>query len=326
MKNAEKISLIIYISLLCLSLNPTKTRAACNPNDQQALLQIKAGFQNTSAFSTWDQNTDCCSGSWRFVRCTSGLPTARVISLSLEGVGDDIAEIIGCIPAAIGDLPFLEVLQFSRLPKLVGPIPASITKLSNLAVLVIKQNNKLGGPIPTMLSKIKSLTQLDLSSNAFAGAIPSSFNKLTGSIPESFASFQPPNGLQLKLMNNQLSGTIPKALARTKLAGLDVTGNRFTGDVSFLFGKNKILGDLSLRQNNFKFDFAKVGLPEVLRTLDISHNSIYGSLPSDQLALFSIDVSYNQLSGPIPSSLSKFNASNFEHNKCLCGAALSPCK
>lgn len=152
-------------------------------------------------------------------------------------------------------------------------------------------------------------------------------NQLTGTIPESFASFK--SSVDLKLANNKLSGPIPKSLGNAKLSGLDVSGNRFTGDVSFLFGKDKLLGDLSLSKNQFKFEFTNIELPQGLRTLDISYNEIYGSIPKNigQLpVLQSIDFSNNQLCGQIPSALKQFNASLFANNKCLCGAPLAPCK
>lgn len=330
----RQLSPLFHIFLLCLSsLTLSQSAIVCNAQDKQALLQIKNQFQNSSAFSTWDPKTDCCS--WRFVQCNSDLWPDRVNILFF----DDVNDIAGPIPPAVGNLPYLVVLQFSKLPNLIGPIPATITKLSNLQVLVIKQNKKLTGSIPDFLSEMKSVREMDLSFNSFSGTIPSflsilpnlysldlSSNKLTGSIPESFGSFKP--GLDLKVMNNQLSGMIPRSLGKANLSGLDVSGNRFTGDASFMFTGDR-LGDISLRQNQFKFDFTNVNLPQGLRTIDIAHNQIYGSIPRNigQLpVLQSVDFSYNQLCGQIPTGLKQFDPSRFANNKCLCGVPLPPCK
>ncbi|XP_057532941.1 polygalacturonase inhibitor 2-like [Amaranthus tricolor] len=144
----------------------------CNPQDQQALLKIKSHFQNPPSFSNWIPITDCCQ--WRNVQCNNDLRPDRVNFLFLDGLND----ISGTVPDAVGDLAYLNVLQFSKLPILIGPIPDSVTKLSNLQVLVIKENKNVSGRIPEFLSKVKSVLQLDLSSNAFSGSIPSSLSML----------------------------------------------------------------------------------------------------------------------------------------------------
>jgi len=249
-------------------------------------------------------------------------------------------DVVGQIPPIVGDLPYLTSLRFFQLSNLTGSIPQTITKLTRLQVLDLSSNH-LTGPIPDFLSQIKSLEQVYLFSNSFSGPIPSSLsllpnifdlelfrNKLTGSIPESFGSFK--TGLTLQVFDNLLSGSIPRSLGQANLTILDVSGNRFTGDVSFLFARDKALNTIVLRQNKFKFDFTNVDLPQFLRGIDIAHNQIYGSLPKrlGQLPLSFIDVSYNQLCGPIPKGrrLKRFSPIRFAHNKCLCGPPLPPCK
>lgn len=324
--------------LICLQylFSPTLCQFSlpCNDEDKQILLQVKKEFRNPSIFSTWNANTDCCN-SWRFVSCNNDLRLGRVSSLSF----DNVNEITGQIPPTIGNLTYLKVLRFSRLPNLIGPIPETITRLPDLEVFTITQNKKLSGSIPNFSDQMKSVGTIELYSNSFTGTIPSSLslvpnlfrldlssNKLTGSIPVSFGSFK--RNVDLKLMNNKLSGTIPRSLAQADLLGLDVSGNQFTGDVSFILGGTR-LNDFIIRQNHFKFDFTNVRLSQNLGIIDIAHNEIYGSIPKEigQLpVLQTIDFSYNQLCGPIPSSLKQFNSSAFAHNKCLCGAPLPPCK
>ena len=92
---------------------------------------------------------------------------------------------------------------------------------------------------------------------------------------------------------------------------------------NFKFCKDKTMLELiKLDHNNFKFDFSNLDLPMGIRTLDISHNEIHGSLPKllGQLPLESINVSYNNLCGMIPTGgwLKQFSRESFAHNKCLC--------
>lgn len=196
--------LSIFLSILFISL---PSSYCCNPNDKNALLQIKKSLNNPPLLSSWNPRTDCCT-SWTGVECTD----RRVTALSISS-----GAISGQIPYQIGDLPELRTLDFSYLTHLTGNIPRTITKLKNLDLLRLKQTN-LSGPIPVYISELKSVTFLDLSFNQFTGPIPGSLsqmpklqaiqindNKLTGSIPNSFGSFVG-NVPNLYLFNNKLSG------------------------------------------------------------------------------------------------------------------------
>ena len=68
----------------------------------------------------------------------------------------------------------------------------------------------------------------------------------------------------------------------------------------------------------------QIGELQRLETLNLSHNKLFGSIPStfnDLLSLTSVDISYNQLEGPVP-SIKAFREAPFEaftNNKGLCG-------
>lgn len=324
--------------LISFSLLLSISAELCNPSDKSTLLKIKQSLQNSPrSFSTWKPNTDCCK-TWDNIVCSeNGAPTGRVTLLTIAG---DEA-IVGPLPPSIGDLPYLATLQIFSNPNLTGPIPVTIGKLTRLTFLALSAN-KLTGPIPGSLGHLTRLENLDLESNRLTGTIPPSlsllpvinnldlsFNQLTGSIPASFGAFK--TGLLLQVVNNRLSGPIPRSLGRANLTTLDVSGNKFTGDVSFVLnGRDKALESIVLRGNRFKFDISKVDLPRGLKLIDIAENMIYGSLPRrlGQLPLNFIDVSYNQLCGPIPKGrrLKQFRPLRFGHNKCLCDLPLPPCK
>lgn len=336
------LSLLLLITLHHPSLSSARR---CHPDDERALLKIKAHFNNATTFSSWTPQTPCCR-KWRLVYCKR-LNNSKIFRVNfLEISGED--GIYGEIPSAVGDLPYLETLIFRLLPNLTGPIPPAIGKLTQLGFLLLNWNN-LTGPIPPFFSRLTNLLTLGLNNNRLTGHIPPFLgrlpklsgialykNQLTGPIPDTFGLL--PNKTQLELADNNLSGKIPRSMGRVNFAAVDLSGNQLTGDASFLFGEDKTeLAHLILARNKLSFDLSKTVFPTdqleaQLLVLDLSHNMIYGRLPSwlgRSSLIYSFDVSYNRLCGPIPTDggkLQEFDASAFSHNKCLCGAPLAPCK
>ncbi|XP_021770424.1 polygalacturonase inhibitor-like [Chenopodium quinoa] len=334
MKSQLKISLFLFSLLITTSSLLTLSLAAelCHPNDKNALLEIKAHLgPNTTFFSSWQPNTDCCK-TWYNVGCDNQTNRVKYLTIGQNN------ELIGQIPPIVGQLTGLEVLYFNDMPGLTGLIPSSISNLVNLQDLEFFRTN-LTGSIPQSLYRLKKLNILDLSENKFNGLIPASLsripnlqkltlqkNQLSGSIPESFSSFK---NLALQVSDNNLSGPIPKSLSQAGFSWLDLSNNQFIGDASFLFRNPKLIL-IYLRNNAFSFDFSNVVFNSRLQGLDVSHNMIYGSLPRQlsQLPLQVFNVSYNQLCGPVPTGkwLTRFGADSFENNKCLCGGPLPACK
>lgn len=324
------LSVVFFLSLPFSSLS-----ARCNPHDKKVLLQIKKSLNNPYLLASWNPATaDCCD--WYCLECNS--TTHRVTALTM--FADD--KLSGHIPAAVGDLPYLQTLMFHKLPNLVGEIPPTITKLSNLRGIRISWTN-LSGPVPSFLGQIKNLDSLDLSFNNFTGSIPPSLsqltklvsiglsrNKLTGGIPDSFGNFT--RSLQsIDLSHNQLTGSIPKSLGNLNLTSFDVSRNNLSGDFSFMFGSNKTIETADFSRNTFQFDLTNVAVfPANLTTLDLNHNKIYGSLPRGltALTLNNFNVSYNRLCGQIPTGgkLQSFDQTAYFHNRCLCGSPLPACK
>ncbi|KMT14248.1 hypothetical protein BVRB_4g076040 [Beta vulgaris subsp. vulgaris] len=334
---------ILFFSSVNQLAHSSPTSNSCNPDDKNVLLQIKDHFHNVYPFSEWNpKSDDCCN--YEGVDCHDQGPGLGRINSIFITQASGVGSLAGEIPSIIGDLPFLTTIGFSGQPNLTGSIPPSFTKLTMLAVLDL-ESNSLSGPIPDFLGQIKTLRVIQIGSNQFSGSIPSSLsllpilsildlsgNRLTGAIPESFGSFT--TGLKtLRLQgNNGLSGAIPKSLGKPNLTTLDLSYNKFTGDASFLFSKDKPLVILELRQNQLKFNFSKVDLPMSLNYFDIAYNNIYGSLPKRAGQLHQwiyFNVSFNELCGKIPKGgrLKQFSPSGFSHNKCLCDApGLPPCK
>ncbi|KAJ7972276.1 Polygalacturonase inhibitor [Quillaja saponaria] len=327
-------TIILSFSFLFSVLAPITLSELCNPQDKRVLLQLKKDLNNPYLLASWNPDTGCCG--WYCVTCDP--ITHRINSLTIFA-----GQLSAQIPPAVGDLLYLETLEFHKLSNLTGPIQPTIAKLTNLKSLTLSFTN-LSGPVPDFLAQLKNLTDLDLSFNSLSGSIPPSLsqllhlrfihldrNKLTGPIPESFGFFNQVPAPDLYLSHNQLSGKIPVSLGNLKtITVIDLSRNKLEGDASLLFGSDKKLRTLDLSRNVLEFDLSKVEIPERITLLDLSHNKVYGSLPKDLIALdlYLLNVSYNRLCGQIPvgGKLQSFEIYEYFHNKCLCGAPLPSCK
>ncbi|KAJ7972277.1 Polygalacturonase inhibitor [Quillaja saponaria] len=319
-----------FCFLLFLLLAPATLSELCNPQDKNVLLKIKKDLNNPYLLASWKSNTDCCD--WYTVTCDS--TTNRINSLTIFS-----GQLSAQIPTSVGDLPYLEKLEFRELSDLTGPIQPTIAKLTNLNFLRLKNTN-ISGPVPNFLAQLKKLTFLDLSFNDLTGTIPSALsqfpnlnalhldgNKLTGPIPDSFGFFNKVPDLYLS--HNQLSGKIPVSLGNLKLTVIDLSWNKLEGDASFLLGPSLTTQIIDVSRNLLQFDLSNVKFTNSLTSLDLSHNSIFGSLPAGLTALNLqyLNVSYNSLCGQIPvgGKLQSFTIYEYFHNKCLCGSPLPSC-
>ncbi|KAL6905512.1 hypothetical protein ACP4OV_003113 [Aristida adscensionis] len=220
----------------------------------------------------------------------------------------------------VGDIPSNFSVNLYRLRLgtnlLNGSIPDSIGNASSLAYLEL-DNNNLSGDIPSQIGKCRELALLNLASNNLQGPVPSEIsnltklevlrlqgNNLSGSIPSVF-SFLPNLGI-LNLSRNLFTGEIPQSIVNlTKLSNLNLEGNRISGVIPASIGKLGSLIELNLGNNALSGTIPP--MPVSLSTsLDLSHNSLTGSIPSNigfLRDLEILDLSYNNLSGSVPSSL-----------------------
>ncbi|CAM6089550.1 unnamed protein product [Calypogeia fissa] len=158
------------------------------------------------------------------------------------------------------------------------------------ALLSLRLNdNSLSGSIPTTLYQTPSmLTELDLSANLLTGAVLA--------ITSSFLT-------SINLSNNMLDGTLPASLGQC--SSLDLSNNKFHGDVSVMQGWGQILQWLDLSQNQLTGPMADLTPFQQLIYLNFSQNQLSGSLPDpfgSSQVLSVLDLSYNQFGGKIPHS------------------------
>ncbi|CAJ1948494.1 unnamed protein product [Sphenostylis stenocarpa] len=251
---------------------------------------------------------------------TQWFPTFQLKSLILRSCNLNLGE--GSVVPSF--LQYQKELQFVDLShnKLVGAFPNWLMQNNSRLQYFSVTNNLLSGNL--QLSSIRQdITCLDISDNNISGSLPEdigtflpmirrlnlSMNNFGGSIPTSISKMQ---GLSsLDLSHNHFSGELPEQLSTgcISLQKLWLSNNLFHGNIhKFPIFIN--LFELFVNNNNLNCTLEEV-LENLngrgLMILDISHNSISGSIPSSIAKLSLVQIllmGNNQLEGEIPFELS----------------------
>ena len=200
--------------------------ASISTKEKQALLDFYTATDGENWIHSWNINEPV--NNWYGVT----IENDKVVGLSLL-----FNNIKGSLPASIGDLENLRVLELS-FNSISGALPDTLGNLINLEVLAFNGNNIIGN-IPSSLENLTSLRQLHLSSN-----------HLNGMIPESIGNLR-----QLEVFNvfdNNLVGTLPMGLANNlNLRELMVAENNLvdTSNVSAILLSNSG-SKLNLNESN----------------------------------------------------------------------------
>lgn len=185
-----------WFFLLPLLMSSSTSFAISNmTTDQSTLVALKSHIisANTHHFlaQNWSATASVCN--WIGVTCGSGHD--RVTALNISNM-----ELTGTIPPLLGNLTFLDSLDFSSnhfygnlpedlsgMPRLralnfynnsfTGFIPPSFFNISNLETLIIS-SNLLRGSIPQQIGNLSNLKEFYGGVNRFSGAIPSGIGRL----------------------------------------------------------------------------------------------------------------------------------------------------
>lgn len=267
----------------------------------------------------------------------------------------------GPVPDYLGSLANLRILRLSH-NKLSGEIPATISGLAPTLAYLELGHNALTGQIPDFLAKFRVLDTLDLSSNKFHGVVPKSFANLTkifnldlsrNLLVDPFPQLYVKGIESLDLSYNRFKlGQIPSWVTSSpiiyslKLANcgikmrmedwkpkqtyfydyIDLSENQISGSPVGLLNRTEFLVGFGASGNKLRFDMGGLKIPKTMKQLDVSRNLVYGKVPVAVSSLESLNVSYNHLCGKIPDAATKFAATSFVGNDCLCGPPLGPCK
>ncbi|KAK7825502.1 receptor-like protein 6 [Quercus suber] len=248
------------LTQLCLSFNRFYVLglASCNLNEFPKFLQNQEGLTYLDlAFNNIHGQIPQCSNQSLFILHWSHLLVLNISSNRFQG----------SLPIPPPSISFYSI----SINELSGEIPPQICNLNFLEVLDLSENN-LSGNVPKCLGNFSnSLTILNLRRN-----------NLNGTIPHTWTS-----GNKLRMINlgeNKLSGQVPKSIVNcAMLEILDLGSNQINDTFPFWFGNLPELKVLILRSNGF---YGVIASPEFnlafpkLRVIDVSCNSLTGSLPS----------------------------------------------
>ncbi|GAB2303382.1 hypothetical protein Dimus_037373 [Dionaea muscipula] len=346
----------LYLLAFAIILAVATAGGACPASDRDALLALKAGLNEPylGILDTWTGN-DCCH-NWHGISCNA--ETMRVADINLRGESED---------------PIYE--RAHRSGYMTGSISPAICNLTGLAVLVVADWKGISGPIPRCVTSLPSLRILDLIGNKFTGRIPPYIGRLHELTlrrqPPPPHAPRPPKQQALRpdprrhraafhaepgpAEREPAYGDHPLSFANIyRLADLDLSLNRLSGQLPDMFGKMPVLATLNLDGNLITGPIPPSLLNSGVSILNLSRNSIEGRIPDvfgPGSYFMAIDLSYNMLSGPIPKSISAaayighldlahnqlcgpipdgppfdhLDADSFLGNTCLCGKPLSSC-
>ncbi|KAL4338428.1 hypothetical protein AHAS_Ahas12G0209200 [Arachis hypogaea] len=242
----------------------------------------------------------------------------NLIRLELSGM-----RLKGIIPTEISTLTKLMYLDLSC-NYLESGLPTSISNLTQLITLNVS-NNFLSGGIPSTFGHLKYLVELSLDSNQLQHPIPKdlgnlkhlehlslSNNSFNCSIPPSMGQLDKLKFLSLG--SNHIEGPIPIELEHlVNLEVLDLSHNKISGVIPSWIGQLSRLSILDVSNNRLEGPIP-FGILNHCNYVQLSNNSISGSLPSQMGNLSYLDLSYNNLSGNIPVGIYSVSYLNISYN------------
>lgn len=264
------------------------------------------------------------------------IPTNFSKDIKLKNIGLNGNNLVGPLPQSIKNCKYLEVLDVGN-NKIYDTFPIWLDNLPQLHVLILRSNKFYGTVIPSK-TQFEKLRIVDLSYNNFTGSLPAQFLK---NLP-AMMSVRGEDGLKymgdgngsyyldsVTLIMKGLEMEIHRVLSI--FTTIDLSGNKFEGEIPESIGNLYALKLLNLSHNNFNGLIPPaLGRLDKLESLDLSWNQFRGEIPSQLTNLTSLgtfNVSENQLRGRIPTGnqFGAFSNDSYYGNLGLCGFPLKDC-
>lgn len=233
---------------------------------------------------------------------------------SLQVIDLSENQFYGPIPARLNDLWALHFVNLSN-NNFSEWFPAGIRNLQQLKVLDL-HSNQLEGAVQELIPELRNVEYLDLSRNQFYGYLELSLenvsslantvqyvnlsgNQLGGRFWGADAMMLFRNLKVLDLGDNGINGELPDFGQLPNLQVLRLGSNQLSGSVPAGFLQGAVpLVELDLSVNGFSGSIPNIN-STTLVTLNLSSNSIIGSLPPSLGNCEVVDLSRNQLSDDI---------------------------
>nr|XP_023903630.1 receptor like protein 42-like [Quercus suber] len=270
-------------------------------------------------------------------RIQGKLPKTFIKGSNLRTLDVSRNQIKGKIPRSLAKCIKLEVLNLGN-NNMNDIFPFWLESLPELQILILRANG-FYGPIrsPHTNVSFSKLHVIDLSHNNFSGRLPSENFKTWNAMlmvhgkinskPEYMGDDSGYYEDSITVMNKGIEMELVKIL--TIFISIDLSNNRFSGEIPNTMGNLKELIVLNLSSNSFTGPIPSCfGNLTELQSLDLSQNKFLGEIPQQLTSLTFLaylNLSHNQLIGPIPQGrqFGTFQNSSFEGNLRLCGFPLS---
>lgn len=240
----------------------------------------------------------------------------------------------GLVPRSLIICRELEVLDLGN-NKINDTFPHWLETLPKLQVLVLRSNSFHGH---IGFSKIKSpfmsLRIIDLARNDFEGDLPEMYLRSLKAIMnvdegKMTRKYMGDHYYQDSIMVTIKGLEIELVKILNTFTTIDLSSNKFQGEIPESIGNLNSLRELNLSHNNLVGHIpSSFGNLKLLESLDLSSNKLIGRIPQELTSLTFLEVlnlSQNHLTGFIPrgNQFETFGNDSYNGNSGLCGFPLS---